>query len=141
MSLIFWDTNLFIYLIEQHPTFSPKVAAVRDRMLRRRDRLCTSALTLGEALVGPKLRNDESLAVEYRTLLRPPLVAVIPFAEETAEQYAMIRAGSSVSRSDAIQLACASTAQVDLFLTNDLRLSGKYIPGIQFIAGLDNFPL
>jgi hypothetical protein len=35
-------------------------------------------------------------------------------------------------------LACAAEAGVDLFLTNDRRLKGRSIPGIQFLAGLDN---
>jgi predicted nucleic acid-binding protein len=38
---------------------------------------------------------------------------------------------------DAIHLACAAQAGTDLFLTNDKRLVGKFVPGIQFIAGLD----
>ncbi len=37
---------------------------------------------------------------------------------------------------NAIQLACAMVARVDLFITNDERLSGKNIPGIQFIIPL-----
>jgi len=35
-------------------------------------------------------------------------------------------------------LACAAVAGTDLFLTNDEKLIGKVIPGIQFIAGLDS---
>jgi predicted nucleic acid-binding protein len=42
-----------------------------------------------------------------------------------------------VAPADAIHLACAAQAKTDLFLTNDKRLVGKIIPGIQFIATLD----
>jgi predicted nucleic acid-binding protein len=38
---------------------------------------------------------------------------------------------------DAIQLACAAQANVDLFITNDDRLSHKVVPGIQFVTSLD----
>ncbi len=38
---------------------------------------------------------------------------------------------------DAIHLACAAEARVDLLLTHDRRLATKIIPGIQFIATLD----
>jgi predicted nucleic acid-binding protein len=38
---------------------------------------------------------------------------------------------------DAIQLACATNARCDLFITNDDRLSQKIVPGIQFIASLE----
>ena len=51
MSRIFWDTNLFIYLFEDHSPRSQHVAALRERMLERNDQLCTSTLTLGEVLV------------------------------------------------------------------------------------------
>jgi hypothetical protein len=34
-------------------------------------------------------------------------------------------------------LACAAQAKVDLFLTNDKRLLGKFVAGIQFIATLE----
>jgi hypothetical protein len=42
-----------------------------------------------------------------------------------------------VSPPDAIHLASAAHASVDLFLTNDRRLQGLVIPGIDFIAGMD----
>jgi len=38
---------------------------------------------------------------------------------------------------DAIHLACAANAGTDMFITNDKRLFGRVIPGIQFIASLD----
>jgi predicted nucleic acid-binding protein len=51
--------------------------------------------------------------------------------------YASIRATHTVSPADAIHLAAAAQAKVDLFLTNDRKLVGKVIPGVQFVAGLD----
>ena len=136
MSLIFWDSMLFVYLVEERPEFSGRVSEIRERMLARRDRLCTSALTLGELLAAPYSRNDSKLANVYRTALSRPHVETIPFTEETAEHFARIRADRSVGPADAIQLACAAQARVDLFLTNDRRLARKTIPGIQFVADL-----
>jgi hypothetical protein len=37
---------------------------------------------------------------------------------------------------DAIQLACAAHARVDLFITNDERLSTKSIPHIHLVSSL-----
>ena len=141
MSLIFWDTNLFIYLVEEHPLFGPQVQAIRARMLARRDDLCTSALTVGEALVGPTVSNNQQMIGEYKSILRPPQVRIIPFEVECGEIYARIRTDRTVSRTDAMQLACAARAGVDLFVTNDLRLGSKHVAGIQFIAGIENCPL
>jgi predicted nucleic acid-binding protein len=60
------------------------------------------------------------------------------FRSETAHLYAGIRAKQNISPPDAIHLACAAQARIDLFLTNDKALVGKVIPGIQFIGGLDS---
>ena len=137
MSLIFWDTNLFVYLMENHPKFGTRVAAIRERMIERGDRLCTSALTLGELLTGPYLREQTELARVYQQALRAPQVEVLSFTVETADRYARIGTDRGIAPADAVQLACAAEAGVDLFLTNDRRLHRKTIPGIQFIADLN----
>ncbi len=136
MSLVFWDSMLFVYLIEEHKEFSGRVIEIRERMLARKDRLCTSAFTLGELLTAPYSRNDLKLAGVYRTALSRPHVETIPFTDETADHFARIRIDRSISPADAIQLACAAQAGVDLFLTNDRRLARKAVRGIQFIADL-----
>lgn len=53
MSLVFWDTNLFIYYLEDRTPRADRVQTIRERMLERNDRLVTSHLTLGEVLVKP----------------------------------------------------------------------------------------
>lgn len=137
VSLVFWDTNLFIYWMEDHPAFADRIGEIRRKMLVRKDRLSTSALTIGEILAGPLARGDEDLANRYKALLAPPQVEILPFDAGTAEHYARIRCDRTIPPADAIQLACAAAAGVDLFLTNDRRLHGKVIEGIQFISGLD----
>jgi uncharacterized protein len=62
---------------------------------------------------------------------------VLPFTAEAADHYARIRSAIAVSPADAIHLACAAQAGVDLFLTNDRGLVGQIVPGIQFIASPD----
>jgi predicted nucleic acid-binding protein len=62
---------------------------------------------------------------------------MIDFDAKAADQYARICADRGIARADAMHLACAAAANVDLFLTNDHRLHDKIIPGIQFIGGLD----
>jgi predicted nucleic acid-binding protein len=136
MSLVFWDSMLFVYLFEEQPEFSGRVSEIRQRMLARKDRLCTSAFTVGEVLSAPYARGDLRLANVYRTALSRPQVETISFTGETAEHFARIRVDRSIAAPDAIQLACAAQAGVDLFLTNDRRLARKSIPGIQFIADL-----
>ena len=137
MSLIYWDTMIFVYLMADHPVYAPRVRSLREQMLRRRDRLCTGTLTLGEVLVGPYETEDAPLVARYKELFRPPAVEMIDFDSKAADHYARIQSDRGINRADAMHLACAAAAGVDLFLTNDHRLLGKFIPGIQFIGGLD----
>jgi hypothetical protein len=59
---------------------------------------------------------------------------------KAARKYAAIRGSTSIKGPDAIQFACASEAGVDLFVTNDRRLQGNQVEGIQFIVSLDQVP-
>lgn len=137
MSRIYWDTMLFVYWLEDHPQQAPKVQKILEKMEERGDILCTSTFTMAELLVGPKKQNAPDVAQRIRDFLRSSAVDLLPFTEDTAEQYATIRAANRVSPADAIHLASAAEADVNLFLTNDHRLRGLVIPGIHFIAGMD----
>jgi predicted nucleic acid-binding protein len=135
VSRVFWDTNLFIYLIEDYGDLSARVAELRRRMLVRGDQLYTSTLTLGEVLVKPLEADNAQLARHYEeALMRGTTLA--SFDAGAARQYALIRRDRTVRPPDAIQLACAAQAHIDLFITNDERLSGKNVRGIQFISSL-----
>ncbi len=135
MSRIFWDTNLFIYLFEDYGVFSERVAELRKKMLARNDQLYTSTLALGEILVKPLEQENDPLKQKYEAAMTTSAV-LVPFDRETALIYAVIRRDRTIRAPDAIQLACAAQARVDLFITNDDRLSNKIIPGIQFISSL-----
>jgi predicted nucleic acid-binding protein len=140
MSRIFWDTNLFIYLFESTGPLSKRVSALRKVMLARGDQLLTSTLTLGEILVKPIERGDTDLARKYEEALAATSL-LIGFDVKAANNYAAIRCDRSIRAPDAMQLACASAAGVDLFITNDSRLHDKHIAGIQFIVPLEHAPL
>ncbi len=140
MSRIFWDTNLYIYLIEGKSSMAEQVAVLRKKMRARGDQLLTSTLTLGEILVKPLQMGDRNLSRVYQRELTISSV-LIPFDVEAAGAYARLRSDRSLRAPDAIQLACAATVGVDLFITNDIRLHSKQIPGIQFIVPLDRVPI
>jgi predicted nucleic acid-binding protein len=127
VSRVFWDTNLFVYLLEDFGELSERVAGIRQHMLARGDQLCTSTLTLGEVLVKPLEAGDTAL--------------VIPFDGAAARTFARFRADRSLKPPDAIQLACAAQANTDLFITNDDRLARTVAPGVQFIVSLARAPL
>jgi predicted nucleic acid-binding protein len=141
MARIFWDTNLFIYLIEDDGPLADRVESLWRGMRERGDRLYTSALTLGEVLAKPVNEGRRDLEQSYMQLLRSPQITVLSFDATIASDYARIRGDRSIRPPDAIQLACAAAAEVDLFITNDDRLSRKRVPEIKFITSLDRAPL
>ncbi|MGB2602674.1 MAG: PIN domain-containing protein [Candidatus Sulfotelmatobacter sp.] len=138
MSRVYWDTMLFIYWLEENPQFGKRVDAIWSRMQERNDQLITGALALGEVFAGAYKRgaNKERIQ-EVKAALEDSVSEVIPFTAETADVYGRIKGSLKIPSADAIHLACAATANTDLFLTNDKNLVGKVIPGIQFIAGID----
>jgi predicted nucleic acid-binding protein len=140
MSRIFWDTNVYIYLLEEFGPLSALAVNLRNKMLQRGDQLITSALTLGEILVKPTEQGDTELCRKYVQGITATS-QVIPFDTEAAKRYAVIRCDRTLRSPDAIQLACAGVARVDLFITNDARLQNKQIAGVQFIVPLDRTPI
>ena len=140
MSRVFWDSNLFIYLLESHGPQFELVNNLRKAMLLRGDQLLTSTLTLGEVLVKPFERNDEDLAKKYMEAIATASIT-IGFDVRAARIYARLRSNRSLRPPDAIQLACAAAAGVDLFITNDARLHSIQVEGIQFKVPLARAPL
>ena len=76
VSRIFWDTNLFIYLIEDFRDLSERVINSRKRMVARGDELYTSALAVGEILIKPLEAGDEALARRYQSALLQGAVVI-----------------------------------------------------------------
>jgi predicted nucleic acid-binding protein len=130
---------LFIYWLEENPQFGKRVDAIWSRMQERNDRLITGALAFGEVFAGAYKRGAYRERIrEVKAALEDAVSEVIPFTIETADLFGRIKGSLNIPSADAIHLACAASAGTDLFLTNDKRLAGKVIPGIQFIAGLDS---
>ena len=129
---------LFIYLLEANPQYGTQVRFILSRMKERQDQLLTGSFTFGEVFAGIYRRALPDLTLRVRTGMQNLVAEVLDFTIETAERYAQIRGNLNLAPADAIHLALASQAGVDLFLTNDKRLLGKYVPGIQFIASLED---
>ena len=140
MSRVFWDTNLFIYLFEGSGAMSQRVVQLRERMRSRGDQLITSALTLGEVLVKPIRSGQPDLVRAYEEAITQTTL-VVPFDAKAARIFARLRSTRTVSAPDAIQLACASVAGTDVFITNDERLQRNQVEGVQFVVSLEHSPL
>ena len=137
MNRVYWDSMLFIYLLEANPVFGKRVQRMHEAMMRRGDNLCTSIFTVGEVLTGPRKRKDVAGISGLKMFFGSKEVEVLPFTIEAADRYSTIRAETRVSQADGIHLATAAVAGVDLFVTNDDKLQMLTIPGIRFFANLD----
>ena len=109
-------------------------------MLARRDELLTSYLTIGEVIAKPKQLGSVMLEKSYLNFFSSGSVELVAFGMDAAKRYGDIRSRERIRPADAIQLACASAAGTDLFVTNDNRLSGVVVSGVTFVTGLERIP-
>jgi predicted nucleic acid-binding protein len=137
MSLVYWDSMMFAYLLEKNPSFFAVAKAIHEAMRRRGDTLCTSIITVGEILVGPRKLGSQSGTDRVLDFFASGTVKLLSYDLETANHFATVRAWTGASSPDAIHLALAAQAQVDVFLTNDRKLRNLTIPGIRQFVGLD----
>ena len=138
MSRIYWDTMLFIYLLEGHPAFSPRVRQLLDRAYQRNDSLFTSCLALGEVMAVAERSLNPQKSFALRETIREMGFTLLPFNEGAVKPFSRLRGKEKAKLADAIHLACAASAGIDLFLTGDRELTRLDVPGIQFIADLNN---
>jgi predicted nucleic acid-binding protein len=134
MSRIYWDSMLFIYLLEDHPTYSARAEHLLTRAYERGDALYTSYLALGEIMAGAAKSSDPAKTLAVRSTLDEIGFFYLPFNEDAVTPFSRLRSQSRLKVADAIHLACAASAGIDLFLTGDQQLVGLHVPGVQFIA-------
>jgi predicted nucleic acid-binding protein len=138
VSRIFWDSMLLIYLLEGNADYRQRADELLARAFRRQDKLFTSWLALGEIMAGaeraPHRRESESI----RKTLEEMGFIFLPFDGGAVSTFSKLRAREKLKAPDAIHLACAASAGIDLFLTGDKQLTRLDVPGIQFIADFNS---
>jgi uncharacterized protein len=134
MSRIFWDSMLFNYLLDDHPQYVGRVRQILERSIKRKDSLFTSHLVLGEVMAGAERSPDPRKRMDVREALENLGFSFLPFDAGAVTPFSRLRAKTKVRVADAIHLACAASAGIDLFLTGDKDLAKLDVPGIQFIA-------
>lgn len=134
MSRIYWDTMLFIYLLEDHPMYAQRVLHLLERAYKRGDSLFTSYLALGEMLAGAEKSPSPEKILTVRETVQEMGFVFLPFDNGAVRPFSRLRGKEKLRIADSIHLACAASAGIDLFLTGDKQLVNLDIPGIQFIA-------
>jgi len=128
VSRVYWDSNLFIYMHEDHPEFGPLVRHIYEGMIARNDTLCTSVFTVGEVLTLPLRMKDEAAINAIRGSMLSGEVELLPFTLSMAQRYGQIRAVCSVKPADALHLATAIESKATLLVTNDQKLWKLVVP-------------
>ena len=139
MSKVYWDTMLFIYLLEGNRQYGVRVEGIYKRMQARGDSLHTGFLSLGEILAGAQHSPQKNQTI--RAAFSAMRIQLLPFDAGAVDIFAFLRAGPKLATADSIHLACAATKGIDLFLTGDKQLTRQIVPGIQFISSIENSPI
>ena len=122
--MVYLDTNVLIYLLERHASYSERVADALDELRSQKQSFLTSVIAITEFLAGTKSPNHKAL---HR-------VAHLNFEvldENSATQAALIQRKHKLQIGDAIHLATAISQGATLFFTNDkplAKVAKAYLP-------------
>jgi predicted nucleic acid-binding protein len=125
---------LFIYLLEGNAAHVSRVREILQRSYERGDYLCCSYLALGEVMAGAALSSDTKKETVIERTIREMGFHFLSFDQGAVFPFSRLRSKEKLRAADAIHLACAASAKVDLFLTGDKQLIKLHVPGVQFIA-------
>ncbi len=119
MGLIYLDTCLLIYAIENHPVWAPRV---REAMTGAQGkRFAISHLITMECLVSPLRSGNFLMQRRYEEGLRAFEHLSLP--EPVFLHAAQLRARFALKTPDALHLACAQHHGCEALWTNDERLA------------------
>jgi uncharacterized protein len=119
MGLIYVDSCILIYLIENHPIWSPRVQNLMTATAA--EAFAISPLVKLECLVNPLQVGDLGLQKRYETAFAE--LALLPMTDEVFVQAAQLRSRFGLKTPDALHLACAQAHECQRLWTNDDRLA------------------
>ena len=121
---VYLDANIFIYWLEDDPSFGDRVAEVFGAIQRNQLQSVTSELTLAEVLVKPFAdRNTARQRAYERILSAASPVQIAPIDRAVLTEAARLRAATRLPLADAIHIATAQLTGCGCFLSNDRRLA------------------
>jgi uncharacterized protein len=119
MGLIYLDSCLVIYLVENHPTWAEQI---RLKMaLHPSENFAISPLVKLECLVKPL--KDGDLGLQKRYELAFDQVTLLELSDRVFLQAAQLRSRFGLKTPDALHLACAQHHECTAIWTNDARLA------------------
>ena len=117
---VYFDTNVFIYLIEGFAELRATLLDIRDSILHGEAEIVTSELTICEALVAPFRSNNSAHVAGYRRFIEESgAFELRPTSRETYVRASLYRAQMGLKTPGAIHVATALEAGCAVFVTND----------------------
>lgn len=121
--IIALDTPLFIYLLEEHPKYLPRVRRIFQTLRDGKREAVFSVVGMIEILTGPKRQGRTDLAAQYEHHIRKfPHLSILNLNERIVWLASDLRAKYGITTPDAIHIATAIDAGADKFITNDKAL-------------------
>ena len=122
----YFDTNLFIYLIEKNPEFEATVTTLIQHLDAMNCQIVTSELTLAECLVKPYATEDVQSQNHYQQGIQTTsFLQVEPITRDILIKSAQLRAELNNKLPDSIHLATAIEHGCDIFVGNDKSLKAN----------------
>ena len=122
--LVYVDSNIVIYLVEQPTLFGPQASARVATFAAAGDRIVVSDLTRLECRVHVITMGDSITLAQYDHFFHQAVERVMPLTSAVVDRATIIRARHRFKTPDALHLAAALESGCQLFLTNDARLNG-----------------
>jgi predicted nucleic acid-binding protein len=120
---VYFDANVFIYLMEGFPALDAELNDIRDSIFHGESEICTSELTLCEVLVPAFRANDTRVLALYRQFIEDSgAFELVPTTRNTYVRAGLLRAQQGLKTPDAIHMASAIESGCTAFLTNDRPL-------------------
>lgn len=113
--MVYVDTNILIYLFENHPEYGKSAAGALTDLQQHGHEFVTSVLTITECLAGTK-------GLALSTLQNLAHMRFVVVDEAIATTAADLQRGGGLKIGDAIHLATALQQKAGLLLTNDAQL-------------------
>ncbi len=121
--LIYLDSCIVIYLIEQSPGFGARAAARVGALLAAGDKMVVSDLTRLECRSSPLGAGDARTLGHYDLFFAGSVEPVVQLTTAVCDRATEIRGHYQFKTPDSLHLAAAVESGCAVFLTNDARLS------------------
>jgi predicted nucleic acid-binding protein len=118
--IIYFDTDILIYLFENNPSYSKKIITLLDLIEALNSKIIISGISITELFVAPFKKKDTKTVYKWIAFLKSsPQIKVVEINNQDFLDAAFFRAKYSLKTPDSIHLAKAVNSKADLLISND----------------------